>query len=221
MSRAGKPKRARGPRPPARPGRSRRSRWLVRLAVLACLLAAAYAARRPLLSFPAYLLIHDDPLQKADVALVLAGETPNDPQRTLRAVRLYQEGWVPKIALSVSTLPDPIYETDLAVPLAISQGVPEKDIIVLRNAGRSTLEEARLVAPQLERRGVRTLILVTDNYHTARARRIYLKVTQGRLQTIAHAVPRRFFPPDAWWRLRDGRTLLFREWAKTFKSLLE
>jgi hypothetical protein len=62
---------------------------------------------------------------------------------------------------------------------------------------------------------------VTSNYHTARARRIYLSAEHERgggpdLRVVASGD--RFFNAGNWWHNREGRKTFLYEWMKTVAS---
>src|SRR5688572_13775104 len=78
---------------PAAGGAPRRRRWpIVLLAVvLAC--AVLYLARGPVLGSLGRLMVASDRLEKADAALVLAGDDSYEGNRLRAAVQLYRDGW--------------------------------------------------------------------------------------------------------------------------------
>jgi len=55
-----------------------------------------------------------------------------------------------------------------------SPGLPAQWFIALPEFGPQHPEEAQAVLAELRRRNVRSFLLVTSDYHTARARRIFL-----------------------------------------------
>jgi len=60
--------------------------------------------------------------------------------------------------------------------------------------------------------------LVTSDYHSARARRIFLaaeRASGGGPQMRTVAAPDEFFRPDSWWRNRQSQKMVFMEWSKT------
>src|SRR3972149_1878023 len=75
-------------------------RWLI---VLPLLGVALYVGYPFLLKAIGRYLVTEDPLQKADAIVVLAGN--GGVARTLEAVRLYQDGYAPKIILTHQILP--------------------------------------------------------------------------------------------------------------------
>ena len=113
------------------------------------------------------------------------------------------------------------YETDFSGPLALSLGVPEKDLMILPHRARSTLEEANAVVPDMERAGIHSMILVTSNYHTHRAKRYFLRVCKDRIKVIAYPANNDWFSPDNWWQSREGMKFFFFEATKSWTSYLE
>ena len=76
---------------------------------------------------------------------------------------------------------------------------------------------------ELRRRHVRSFLLVTSDYHTARARRIFLAAERAMgggpaMRTVA--APDQFFRPDSWWRNREAQKTAFFEWSKTVATAL-
>jgi uncharacterized SAM-binding protein YcdF (DUF218 family) len=184
------------------------------LLVLAAVLAASvYVLRRPMLMGLAGMLVTASPLERADAAVVLGGEGCYTGCRVRAAVELYKAGWVGKLVLSGPRLGYGVYETEFSLPLAVSLGVP--------STARSTAEEAQLLCPLLERRGIRSFYVVSSNFHTRRARRIFLNAGGGRLRVLAYPAPDDWFLVDGWWRSREGRKIFVTETAKAAYSLIE
>jgi hypothetical protein len=69
---------------------------------------------------------------------------------------------------------------------------------------------------------VKSFLLVTSDYHTARARRIFLAAerTSGFVPQIRTVASRdEFFTPDSWWRNRESQKTAFFEWTKTVATV--
>jgi uncharacterized SAM-binding protein YcdF (DUF218 family) len=81
------------------------------------------------------------------------------------------------------------------------------------------VEEARYIVPELRRRGVHRFILVTSDYHTRRASKIYHQAAPD-IPFCTVASPDADFNPDNWWHTREGRKTAFMEWLKTFANFL-
>ena len=157
-------------------------------------------------------LVKADPPEKADIGLVLAGD--GEGNRILKAAQLVRQGYVSKVLVSG---PSGIYgqhECDLAIPFAVKAGYPESYFLHFENDARSTQEEARDAIPRLRQMGVHKVLLVTSDYHTRRAGKIF-RTAAPDLQFIVVAAPDVSFTPDGWWHNRQGEKIAFMEWVKT------
>lgn len=201
----------------ARPGFFR----LKLLAACLLLAAAAILGRSLWLPLLGYGLVHDDGPAHADIAVVLAGDVVG--HRIQKAAELIREGYVPAALISGPPGFYGLHECDFEIAYAVRLGFPAQWFIALPHSALSTREEARVVLAELRRRNVRSFLLVTSDYHSARARRIFLAAERAMgggpaMRTVA--VPDEFFRPDSWWRNREGRKTAFFEWSKTFASAL-
>lgn len=162
-------------------------------------------------------LVRNDGPTRADIAVVLAGDYTG--HRILKAAELVQQGYVPKVLVSG---PDGLYghyECDLAIPFAVERGYPENWFIREPNEALSTRQEAAAILPDLRRRGVHRFLLVTSDYHTARAARIY-RAAAPDLDMRVVAAPDPYFTPNGWWHNREGQKIFVIEWMKTVANAL-
>lgn len=162
-------------------------------------------------------LVRADPPGRAELAVVLAGDWWGN--RILKAGELVSRGYVPRALVSG---PDGAYgyhECDLAIPFAVRRGFPEHWFVHLHHRGYSTREEAQAVLPELRRRGIRSVLIVTSDYHTRRAGAIYRSLAPD-LQIRVVAAPDAFFRADTWWQTRQGRKQWFYEALKTVTGWL-
>jgi hypothetical protein len=179
-----------------------------------------YLARDVWLAALGRALIHDDGAAKAEIAVVLAG----DPWgcRLTKAAELVRDGYAPRVLVSG---PPGIYgvnEADAAIRFAIAKGYPAEWFIPLYHTGLSTRAEAVAVLDALAQRHIRSFLLVTSDYHTARARRIFLNAERqrgGGPDLRAVASPDRYFSAANWWRNREGQKIEFLEWTKTLATV--
>lgn len=121
----------------------------------------------------------------ADAIVVFAGGVGESGQpgggyqeRVSRAVALYDAGLAPRMIFS-SGYRFVFREAEVMKTLAVASGVPA-DAIELEEYAASTYENVALVAPMLERDGVRSVLLVSSPYHMRRA----LLVWRARLPGI-------------------------------------
>ena len=189
--------------------------------VLVVLAAAAVVLRSLWLPLAGYALVHDDGPAKADIAVVLAGDYYG--HRILKAGDLVRAGYVPAVLVSAPPGFYGINEGELEIDFAVRHGCPRQWFIPLPNQALSTVAEARVILPDLRRRGVRSFLLVTSNYHTARAARVYRaeeRAEGGGPAMRVVAVPDEFFSPGSWWRNRESQKTVFLEWCKTVATAL-
>jgi len=168
-----------------------------------------------------YGLIHSDAPDRADIAVVLAG----DPQghRIEKAAQLAKAGYVPQVLVSGPPGVYGINESDLAVQFIEHKGYPAQWFIPFPDPSHSTKEESGYILRELQRRNVHRFLLITSDYHSARARRIFL-ATERKMgyappfRTVA--APDEFFHADSWWRNREAQKTVFIEWWKTLANAL-
>ena len=166
-------------------------------------------------------LITEDPLHPADAILVLGGETRKG-DRVMHAAGLYQRGLAPLLVLSGTPIGFRTHEAEIMQRHAESLGVPADRILAVKHDAESTREEAEVVVPVLQNRGAKEVILVTSNFHTARAKRIFEKAAgPAGPRFLASPVRDGMFDPNGWWlRRRDAKTFAF-EAIKTVWTAIE
>jgi len=120
-----------------------------------------------------YLKVVDAP-RPADAIVVLAGGVGESGQagqgyeeRVARAVELYQKGFAPRM-IFVSGYTYRFEETQVMRVLALSLGVPARDIL-LESRGSNTYAQAREVTALLREIRGRSALLVSAPYHMRRA----------------------------------------------------
>jgi len=166
-------------------------------------------------------LIADDPLHPADAILVLAGES-REGARVTHAVNLYKRGLAPLLVLSGTPMGFRTHEADVTQRHAEYLGVPTARILAVKHDSESTREEAGVIVSVLQRKGLKEVILVTSNYHTGRAKRIFQKMAgPAGPRFLASSVDDGYFHPDGWWMHRkDAKTFVY-EAIKTVWSATE
>lgn len=157
-------------------------------------------------------LVDAGPPQKADMIVVLAGD--GFGHRILTAGQLVREGYAPKALVSGPDGSYGNYECDLAIPFAVRAGYPESYFIPAPHHARSTDEEVRVLNAKLHALGVKSILLVTSNFHTRRAGKIFRRLAPD-LRIFVVAAPDEYFKPDSWWRNREARKTFLYEWMKT------
>jgi uncharacterized SAM-binding protein YcdF (DUF218 family) len=157
-------------------------------------------------------LVQASPPQRADAALVLAGDAWGN--RVLTAAQLARDGFVPKVLVSGPDGAYGLHECDLAIPFAVRQGYPESYFVHIEHTARSTLAEAQAVVPVIRRMGLKRIIIVTSDFHTRRAGAIFRRLAPD-LTILMVSAPDKYFTADGWWHGREGQKTFLMEWEKT------
>lgn len=197
-----------------RPARFRLKAFLF----LLVLIGVAYLAREHWLAWVARPLVRSDGPVKADLAVVLGGDL--DGKRIDAAIALVRGGYVPKVLVSGPPVYDG-YESDVAIAYAVHQGCPRDWFVSVPHQAHSTKEEAAFVVAELCRMGVHRILLVTNDYHTARAARIFQAAAReagAGLEIRTVAAPDHMFRIESWWHNREGQKTIFVEWCKTLAN---
>lgn len=175
------------------------------------LVTAAAAAVYGFVRLGAYLS-PEDPLQKADAAVVLAGTRMLRP---LEAADLYLEGYVPYIVLTRELYETEAYsavagrghplepDVDRARDVFVSMGIPRQAIIIPERVHDSTAAEAITFRELAQQRGWRRVIVVTSRFHLRRGSFAVRREFAGtNIETIMRAS--RYDPvrPERWWTRR-------------------
>lgn len=157
-------------------------------------------------------LVQSEPPQKADIILVLGGDWSGN--RILRAADLVREGYAPKVLVSGPAGIYGRYESDLEIPFAIQHGYPQAYFEAFENHSHSTMDEASMTISRLRQMGAKNVLLVTSNFHTRRAGKIYRHQAPDLTFDVVSA-PDPDFSPSNWWHEREGRKTFLIEWMKT------
>ncbi|PWU00702.1 MAG: hypothetical protein C5B51_24610 [Terriglobia bacterium] len=168
-----------------------------------------------------WALVRDDGPVKADIAVVLGGDYKGS--RILRAGELVRQGYVPAALISGPAGFYGQHECDLAIAFAERHGYPGDWFIPFPDNALSTRDEAAMILPVLHQRNVHRMLLVTSDYHSARAARIFRKTDRtlgGTIEIRMITSPDEHFRPGSWWRSRQGQKIAFDEWTKTVAAAI-
>lgn len=156
-----------------------------------------------------FLVVKD--LQPADVIVVLAGETNVRPTH---ALQLLSENYAPKILLDVSANEVVFNQRLIQIAANYVETLPQHQAIgICPIVGLSTKAESHDVARCLQHSGVRSVLLVTSDYHARRARSIFQRELQGYRISVSPAHdPQQF--GTAWWQHRQWAKMNYDEWTR-------
>lgn len=171
------------------------------------------------LPFVGRFLHVEDPLERADAILVLAGTVA---ERALEAADLHRAGYAPRILLT-TVAPDggqlALEQRGVHVPTnaeiardaLVRAGVPRDSVVIFEGPHDSTADEARSLRRAMDAQGWTRAIVVTSKLHTRRARWVIRRELAGTGRRILIRSSRYDrSDPEHWWRQRgDARFTLF------------
>lgn len=174
------------------------------------LLALAYLFLRGMGAF----LITGDPLKKADAVVALGG---GDAGRVIEAANLIGEQ---KASWLILTEPGEVKSgqgmgSEYFRMEAIDHGLSPYVILVSDTISLSTHDEAQAVLKILNQHQFQSVIVVTEPYHTQRARMIFREVFRGSGKTVrVHPVPDHWYRSGTWFLSFNGWQMTMNEYVK-------
>jgi len=179
-----------------------------------------YLVRRPILRFVAESWIVEDADSKADALIVLSDDNFY-ADRATRAAELFREGKAPIVVASGRRLRPVAGIAELMEHDLVERGVPKDKIIRLAHDGDSTREEAEALTKLVTQKKWHSVIVVTSNYHTRRARYIFHKVFPQGIEVCMASARDGDFDPQHWWKKRKSIKELTQEFAGMIVAMWE
>jgi uncharacterized SAM-binding protein YcdF (DUF218 family) len=174
------------------------------------------ARREAILSYLGDCLVSSENPKPADLILVLAGDFWGP--RVLKGADLAVQGYAP-LALFSGTPYQGRMDGELAIEFLAKHGYPTRSFQSFGHHSRSTIEEAIVLCPELTRRKVKRVLLVTSSYHSRRASIVFRLFCPG-IEFIAISAPDPQYQPHDWWKDTSSRRFFFSEWRKIIGTLL-
>jgi uncharacterized SAM-binding protein YcdF (DUF218 family) len=168
-------------------------------------------------------LIVSAPLASADAIVVLSGSSAY-LERTHKAAELYREGRAPVVLLtddhtrggwSSAQQRNPFF-VERALEELMKAGVPAEKIKIVPGIASGTRVEASLLSDYSARQGLRSLLVVTSEYHSRRALRSLqqsfagTEIAIGLDPAVAPMTP----SPIFWWLQLEGWRTVGGEYVK-------
>jgi uncharacterized SAM-binding protein YcdF (DUF218 family) len=176
---------------------------LVALLFLVLLLAGVYLARHPLLRFAGESLVVEDPLEKSDAIIVLSDDNFYGDRAT-RAAEIYRQGLAPVVVASGVRLRPYAGIAELMSHDLFDRGVPKEGIITFPQDADNTREQSEALKKLLQAKRWKSVIIVTSNYHTRRAKYIYGKVFGKEIAVRMAAARDADYDPAHWYEHRKS-----------------
>jgi uncharacterized SAM-binding protein YcdF (DUF218 family) len=176
---------------------------LIGLLFLLLLLGGIYLARHPLLRYAGESLVVEDPLQKSD-AIIMLSDDNFYADRATRAAELFRQNFAPVVVASGIRLRPNASIAELMTHDLIERGVPKENILPFPQDADNTREEAEALKKLVQQKKWKSVIVVTSNYHTRRARYIFRKIFAN-IATVRVASARDGdFDPANWYEHRKA-----------------
>lgn len=161
-----------------------------------------------------FLIVNDD-LHKADVIAVFSGD--NGP-RTEKGVELLKEDLGDYLILSGGVVYDDVTMAELMKNHALRIGVPEEKIL-LEDKASTTNENAEFTKAIIEENNFKSVIVVTSEYHSRRAKLAMEKALEETLiddelveVMVAHSTEEKF--TSKWWTSGNSVLIVISEYLK-------
>lgn len=181
---------------------TRRIRFRLGIAVVIVLLIVAAGAGN--------VLVINAP-ERADVILVLAGETDHRPARGLQ---LLDQGYGRRLLIDVPAEANIYGVTEVQLAAKYAQSLPEAaSVSICPIEGLSTRDESHDAEKCLNEEHASHILIVTSDYHTRRALSIFRHELHGKTFSVAASYDSSQFGLP-WWRERQWAKTCFGEWTR-------
>jgi uncharacterized SAM-binding protein YcdF (DUF218 family) len=186
--------------------------WILILVIVILLLIFA----KPLMYLIGDSLIVSDDVQKGDLIAAVSG-----PEYRIKyAAELYRRGLGDTLFYTGGfSENNQRIEADWSEYLATTEGVPPEAIATDGSTVLSTYQEAERLKAYIEahpEKNIKSIIIVTDPYHTRRARWAYQKVMGSEIKVQMAMVPfDRTGYTKQWWRSEVSRKMVLTEYFKS------
>lgn len=166
-------------------------------------------------------LVVGDALQPADAVVLLSG---GDKARLGEAVQIYRDGLAGHLLITeTGTIPEGggPRASALLQRQAEAQGVAAGNIWSTLGRSTSTRDEAQAVRDFCEQKGLKSILIVTDPYHTRRTQLIFQAAFSGsEIQVRVRPVRNHWYRSMTWFFKPEGWRVTLTEYAKLAALML-
>lgn len=157
------------------------------------------------------------PLQPAPAVLILPG---SEETRPFVAAGLIRAGYA-EYALVPETRTNPDIQdgvtsatSETTRQILLKRGISDTKIVMLPGSSDSTFGDAQALSRYFEQNGVADVLIVTNAYHTRRARWVFRQVLPDQRDRLRFYSAPNGFDARIWWTSRAGRQAVLSEWIK-------
>jgi uncharacterized SAM-binding protein YcdF (DUF218 family) len=183
---------------------------LITLVAVVLLLAVLYLARHPIFRLVGEGWVVEDNLERSDAIVVLSDDNFY-ADRATRAAQVYRQGLGSIVVASGRRLRPYAGIAELMEHDLIERGVPKDKILRVAHDTDNTRDEAKALAQLAKQKKWQSVIVVTSNYHTRRARYIFSHVFPQEIKIRITGAHDDTFDPERWWEKRISIKELVRE----------
>ena len=176
---------------------------LIALLFLVVLFGGIYLARHPLLRFIGESLVVEDLLEKSDAIIILSDDNFYGDRAT-RAAELFRQNLAPVVVASGVRLRPNASIAELMTHDLIERGVPKENILPFPQDADNTREEAESLRKLSQSKSWKSMIVVTSNYHTRRAKYIFKKIFPETVAIRIASARDGDFDPAHWYEHRKS-----------------
>ena len=173
--------------------------------------------------FAGVFLVRKDSLKNSEALVILSG---GGEERLEAGASLYHAGKARRIILTETDEFQPGTSTPITSinhdSLASRYGIEKARIFTTRKTSSSTYEEAQAVLILMKQKEWKSLVIVTDNFHSRRTGMIFEKIFKGSgisLSVQPVDVPGYWYIPLKWWMNSESRQETLFEYIKIFYFL--
>lgn len=188
-----------------------------KLILLITILLSVYLFHETILNKVGSALVRKDSITSSDAIVVLTGDYTGT--RMQAGISLLKSGMGKYIVFNGGKDYWKINHSELVLRQLSAEGITPEQAVWSddeNNNTRNTRDEAKVNLHLLTEKKAKSFILVTSDYHTARAARVYEKLAKShRMKMVVYPVQDLTVILNGWWRDRSSAKNVLLEWEKT------
>jgi uncharacterized SAM-binding protein YcdF (DUF218 family) len=168
--------------------------------------------------FAGRFLVVDEPPQKSDVIIVLAGDSGC---RVEHGAALFHAGYAPYLMVCGGKVYHTTTWAGLMREHAIALGVPSM-VIIPEGESESTYENAIFARKLMKKHGLKSAVVVSSNYHMRRVKYVFQRELGDTGITLTYSAARDpRFEPARWWANNKSIMYTVNEYLKFIGYVFE
>lgn len=166
-------------------------------------------------------IIHADPMEKVDAIVVLSG---GGLPRLKEAAEIYKENKGGFVVLTETGIITDKYGdlSQIEKTQLTEMGVQSRYILITETHVDTTTDEALVVRRLVSKNGFKSIIVVTDTFHTMRTYMIFQDTFKGRdTKIVVRPVRDDWYTAATWWKSLHGWQVTIQEYSKLIGYFFE